>query len=297
MKKRKFQKAVFAFFMAVFMIGFTPAVQNGQNSSTAYAAAKIRLNQTNITLHINDGEKETCRLKVLGTDKKVKWSTANPKIAAVSQNGKVTPNKSGNTVITAKVSGKKLKCKVTVQVKAKEEDRDDANANTDTDANGENQEAATVFDRLYEAIRKNGYLNADGDYVISYKNDDNGNTFVILYKRKEGYFKFISNIMDGDFVSTMQLDKNGDGKAFFNCISMSMSTIMWFNTEAWFYPSDCLLTNNELSYKITNSVNCTDLYCSVTSDLIFDLSIVGWQVCLLKNDSDVTLEDLGFITL
>ena len=46
---------------------------------------------------------------------KVKFTTSNKKIATVSAKGKVTPKKAGTVVITAKVSGKKYKCKVTVK--------------------------------------------------------------------------------------------------------------------------------------------------------------------------------------
>ncbi len=44
---------------------------------------------------------------------KVKWSSSNASVASVKK-GTITPIKSGNTTITAKVNGKKYKCKVTV---------------------------------------------------------------------------------------------------------------------------------------------------------------------------------------
>ena len=49
---------------------------------------------------------------------KVKWSSSNAAVAKVSK-GKITPIQSGNATITAKVNGKKYRCKVTVTDSAK----------------------------------------------------------------------------------------------------------------------------------------------------------------------------------
>lgn len=57
---------------------------------------------------------ESCKLKVTGTKKKVKWSSSNKNVATVSSNGKVTAKKEGLVTITAKISNKKYKCKVEV---------------------------------------------------------------------------------------------------------------------------------------------------------------------------------------
>jgi uncharacterized protein YkwD len=54
-------------------------------------------------------------LKISGTDKKVKWSSSNHKIATVSKKGRVKGKKSGKCTVTAKVCGIKFKCKVTVK--------------------------------------------------------------------------------------------------------------------------------------------------------------------------------------
>ena len=59
----------------------------------------------------------TYKLKVIGTKKKVKWSSSDKTKAVVYSNGKVYVKKNGRVTITAKVSGKKYKCKVTVKNK------------------------------------------------------------------------------------------------------------------------------------------------------------------------------------
>lgn len=75
------------------------------------AASKVKINKTQTTMYV--GTPKT--LKITGTTKKVTWKSSNKKIAIVSAKGKVTPKKAGIVVITAKVSGKKYKCKVTVK--------------------------------------------------------------------------------------------------------------------------------------------------------------------------------------
>lgn len=74
-------------------------------------AASVKLNKKKLTLYV--GKSET--LKVTGTSSKVKWSTANKKIATVTSKGKVTAKKAGKVTITAKVKNKKYTCKVTVK--------------------------------------------------------------------------------------------------------------------------------------------------------------------------------------
>ncbi len=80
-------------------------------SVSAEVASVPKLNQTSATIIV--GKKLT--LKVSNTKKKVTWSSSNKKIATVTTKGVVTAVKAGKANITAKVSGKKLVCKVTVK--------------------------------------------------------------------------------------------------------------------------------------------------------------------------------------
>lgn len=80
-------------------------------SSSVVQAASIKISKTKYTM--NKGE--TYKLKIKGTIKKVKWSSSNKKVATVNSNGKVKAKKKGKVTITAKVSGKKYKCKIKVE--------------------------------------------------------------------------------------------------------------------------------------------------------------------------------------
>lgn len=77
----------------------------------AEAASSVKLNKTSITIQVG----KTYNLKVKGTKKKVKWKTANKKVATVNSKGKVTGKKAGTTTVTAEVGKKTLKCKVIVK--------------------------------------------------------------------------------------------------------------------------------------------------------------------------------------
>lgn len=79
------------------------------------ASAKVKINKNSVTM--NSGE--TITLKVNGTKKKVKWSSSNKKVVIVNNKGKITAKKKGTATITAKVGGKKYRCKVIVKNKDK----------------------------------------------------------------------------------------------------------------------------------------------------------------------------------
>lgn len=71
---------------------------------------KVKLNKTK--LYMSTADKAT--LKVLNTNKTVKWSSSNKSVAKVSSKGVVTPQWFGTAIITAKVGNKTLKCTVKV---------------------------------------------------------------------------------------------------------------------------------------------------------------------------------------
>ena len=80
-------------------------------TSVVQAASSIKISKKKKTLRV--GDKYT--LKITGTSKKVKWKSSNKKVATVNSKGKVKAKKKGTATITAKVGGKKYKCKITVK--------------------------------------------------------------------------------------------------------------------------------------------------------------------------------------
>lgn len=82
-------------------------------SDTALAAKKGAINRKKLTLKV--GQKK--KLKVKRVKGKIKWSSNRKRVAAVSAKGVVTAKKAGKAVITARVRGKKYKCRVTVKTK------------------------------------------------------------------------------------------------------------------------------------------------------------------------------------
>lgn len=61
---------------------------------------------------------ETYKFEIKNADKKIRWSTSNPKVASVNQKGKVTAKKIGSAEITAKYgkTTKKYKVKVNHEI-------------------------------------------------------------------------------------------------------------------------------------------------------------------------------------
>ena len=93
------------------MLATSISIQNIIGMQETANAATIKLNKNNIILKTGASTK----LKVVGTKKKVKWSTDNKFVATVDKNGKVRGQNAGEAYIYAKAQGKNLKCKVTVK--------------------------------------------------------------------------------------------------------------------------------------------------------------------------------------
>lgn len=88
-------------------------------SKTGMAKRKkvsIKLNYSTVVLYNKKGGK-SIRLNetTKGGKGKVRWKSGNKKVASVNSAGKVIAKKVGTTIITAKYSGKKAKCKIIVR--------------------------------------------------------------------------------------------------------------------------------------------------------------------------------------
>lgn len=105
------KKLLTVIMLAIATIVSSTTVQCVFGAQDIVQAATIKLNKTSIVLKTG----ESTKLKITGTKKNVKWSASNKFVAYVDSNGTVFGANSGTTYIYAKVSGKKLKCKVTVK--------------------------------------------------------------------------------------------------------------------------------------------------------------------------------------
>lgn len=100
--KRYLKKVLIAIAVIAMAVSIMPITQ---------ADAAVKLSATKKTVYVG----ESFTLKVNGTSKTVKWSSSSKSVSSVTQKGKITAKKAGNAIITAKVSGKSLKCAVTVK--------------------------------------------------------------------------------------------------------------------------------------------------------------------------------------
>lgn len=73
---------------------------------------KISLNTRKISLSVGQSRKLSVKN---AKSQSVKWTSSDKQVASVNKNGLVKAKKAGKAVITAKVTGKKLKCNVTVR--------------------------------------------------------------------------------------------------------------------------------------------------------------------------------------
>ena len=105
---KKIRNLIILLVMCLLILGLLKTPLHAQNKP-------IKLNLTKKTLIVG----KTCKLKVIGTTKKAKWSSSKKSIATVSKRGKVTAKKPGKCVIKAKVNGKVLRCYITVKRKPK----------------------------------------------------------------------------------------------------------------------------------------------------------------------------------
>lgn len=111
----------------------------------AKGTSRPNLNTTSMFMYTG----QAMKLTVKNTKAKARWSTSNKKVASVSTKGLVRAVKSGRCIISAKVKGKTLKCRVEVVTKQKYYGRN-----------------------LYSLVRKKGVKGPGGLRQLSMKEKD-----------------------------------------------------------------------------------------------------------------------------
>lgn len=89
---------------------FALCISFGIGAIQTNATRTVKLNKTKVSLRVG----KTVKLKVCGTNKKVRWTSKKKSVATVTATGKVRAKKVGAAQIVAEVSRKKYICKVTV---------------------------------------------------------------------------------------------------------------------------------------------------------------------------------------
>lgn len=104
--RKLFTTLIISMFLAIGIPVVFPMITN----TTVVQAATIRI--SNKSIYLDVGEK--FRLKILGTNKKVKWKSSKPKYVSVGSKGLITAKKPGTVRIVGTVGGKRYTCIVTV---------------------------------------------------------------------------------------------------------------------------------------------------------------------------------------
>ena len=84
-----------------------------ETSLTDSTEETISINKESLTLKTGESKK----LKIIGTDQKIEWTSSDENVAIVNENGKVFARDSGTVTIFAKVGTKKVSCEVVVEPK------------------------------------------------------------------------------------------------------------------------------------------------------------------------------------
>lgn len=105
------KKIIRVILLTVCLLMTVPVVVSNTENVQVEAATKVKLSCTKKTIKCG----ETFKLKLIGTNKKVKWSSSNKRIATVTSEGVVKGVGKGNANITALVGKKKYVCKVKVK--------------------------------------------------------------------------------------------------------------------------------------------------------------------------------------
>lgn len=186
----------FSIYVILFFLGIGCAV----SENMALAQKNIQLNISSCKLKVGKSKK----LIIIAGRKpkeKLKWKSADKKIASVNQNGLVKAKKAGSTLITVKVGNRKATCKVTVQ--KKKEDLKDTSLSTPPPVDCE--EGAGWYTGRVLSIASSGNPKYIGMIGVSTDGSDKIQAYVmlteeVLYMRGNDYYS-LSCLNIGDWIN------------------------------------------------------------------------------------------------
>lgn len=254
--------------------------------STAQAAT-IKLNCTKKTIY----EGDTFKLKVKGTKKKVKWSSSNEGIASVNSKGVVTGECDGKATITAKVAGKKLKCKIVVKEYIIDDDSD--NDNSDNDATTSETKPIDIISNniatLKKYIKNNGGNNSNGDCVIN--QDMDGVLFAIVYEESTDTLEFIMT-KKNEYACTMDMTSPSNIETLEVKFAYSSDGLGFMGT-GYVNPFG-YSRNSKVNFSIQPSQFESYLQIQNVCNSAVGAAFSGWDMLLYK-DLGISMKDIGFV--
>lgn len=275
-KKRTVFSRITVLLFTLLALTLTPADLPLPVSVVHTVQAAVKLNAQKKTLT----KGQTFTLKLIGTKKKVSWTSSNKSVASVSKKGVVKASKKGTAVITAKTGKKKYTCKITVK-----------NPTASTPS------SKTAFNKLANYILSNGTLDKNANKSLIYSGTSDGITitWTISYNAKTKHLQFVMDgSQPGSLATTVTMDlDNASAYITPTCYFSENTSSTYFYTKAKIKKAQYKASKTFRFTAVQNSAglgskDLTELSCQLLTTA-FD----GWNRVLLP-PSKVTLKQLGF---
>lgn len=239
---------------------------------------EINLDKKNITLTVGHTQKLTAKfVPSNATNKNVKWSSKNPKVATVDSNGNVKAVAEGTTAIWINKNdnyGFGIDyCMVTV------------NKSTD------------IIEKNFESLRKdilnNGLTNSKGNKFIRYTIDDN--LFGIVYDGSGFEFIFSQDNNDAESAVSMYIKTPNKSNLYPEYIIAFKNYPLTAQASTILNPST-YGKDSQLYFDVSNSAgNINNSNIQKVANSALRLAFSGWEL-LVHNHTGMYLSDLGFVS-
>ncbi len=240
----------------------------GETASLNYTVTFFSLNKTDISirldqtsLQLSSGQTVVLTATVTSedaSDTPVTWSSSDPAVASVDENGKVTAIAPGDAVITASYKGKRATCNVAVR----DYTIDRTELHFDL-AQGAKTETLTISDGVNTVTNVN-WLSTDESVAAVSKQNGCG----IVTPKGAGTAQILARIVDGpSFTCTVTVTKDLLTSISFNIQTCSLEKGASRQLKVYFVPHDSTLPK-EISY----ASDCPDVASVDTSGLVTAIS-------------------------